>query len=440
MDVQFIVTQSLISEVIKFQAYFNNCKKDKTAISIVGPSGVGKSMFLHIFKKLYSKEFPKKPIIETDCSHYAGADAAVARSELFGHVEGAFTGAKKDKPGLIEAAHDGVLILEEVGNLPELVQAMLLTFIETGKYRKIGASQLSAADVWVVAATNDESRLRADLRYRIFPFYIQPLHERRVDVLHYLAFKYPDIIQKLRPFEILALLAHNWRGNVREIERIAKAYEIRTSGIIKLEYAQPFTLYRDNTNFSSFDVSKCSELYFGLKDFGVDVDFLESLLNKYGVGLSTGDKYPFKKFEHLKTDKDRTLDITIVEQNKLFADAWMGFGLYCSLFHQYILSDANLLEISINEVTKGGGWAGGEIQKKNFLKLCNSINNYIDHIKNKRDNDFDLTDMTFDELQKKYFTQLFELEGGHQTRAAKRAGIDRGTLRNNFRRLGLLKC
>lgn len=440
MDVQFIVTQSLIPEVTKFQSYFNNCKKDKTAISIIGPSGVGKSLFLHIFKKLYSKEFPLKPIIETDCSHYAGADAAIARSELFGHVKGAFTDAKTDKTGLIEAAHGGVLILEEVGNLPESVQAMLLTFMETNKFRPVGGSAVKKADVWVIAATNAESRLRADLKYRFFPFYIRPLHERRVDVLNYIAFKYPDIIRKLRPFEILSLLAYNWPGNIREIDRIAKAFIVRTSGDIKLEYAQPFTLYFGNTDFSSFDVSKCSELYFGLKDFGIDVDFLESLLNKYGVGLSICDMYPFKKFDHLEIYKDQKLDITFVEQNKLFADAhWMGFSLYCSLFQQFIFLDGNLLEISINQITKGGEWVGEKIQKKNFSELGNSIKNYIHHLKGKRDNDFDLTDMTFHELEKKYFNQLYDLFNGNQIRATERANINRGTLRNKFKKFNLSK-
>ena len=107
------------------------------------------------------------------------------RSELFGHVEGAFTEAIRDKKGLVEKADGGMLILEEVGELPLEVQAMLLTFIETGEYRRVGDENSRKATVKIVAATNRESALRADFRYRFFSYYIRPLHERRQDILYY---------------------------------------------------------------------------------------------------------------------------------------------------------------------------------------------------------------------------------------------------------------
>jgi DNA-binding NtrC family response regulator len=454
--VEYIVTQNMKTEVSKFKAYFEVCKKKKDPISIVGPSGVGKSLFLHIFKQLYlgDNKTSKPPIIEVYCSHFVGADPNIARSELFGHVKGAFTGAKTKKDGLVKKADSGVLILEEVGNLPELVQAMLLTFIETKKFRKVGGEKEEDADVWIVAATNDESQLREDLKYRFFPFYIRPLYERREDILHYLAFKYPEIIRELRPFEILALLAYNWPGNVREIERIAKAFKIRklkksneTKGndvqlMIEGERAQPFQLYWRKTDFSSFDVSKGGGLYFELEKYKVDVKFLESLLNKYRVGLSSYDKLPFSEFKKLKSHKDDELDITFVELNDLFADAfWEGLVLYCYLFQQSFLSNADLLDISKNQLTEHEyiNLPGLKNREKKFLKLSDSIKSYIGHLKNIDDQDFDLTNMKFEELEKKYYSQLLEKEGGHQTKAAERAGLKKSTLRYRMLKYGLIK-
>ena len=96
-----------------------------------------------------------------------------------------YTDAHDDKVGLVEKANGGLLILEEVGELPFEVQAMLLTFIETGEYRRLGDEEVKTATVKVVAATNRESALRVDFRYRFFPYYIPPLRERKNDILYY---------------------------------------------------------------------------------------------------------------------------------------------------------------------------------------------------------------------------------------------------------------
>lgn len=82
----------------------------------------------------------------------------MARSELFGHKKGAFTGAIEDKLGLVDAANNGALILEEIGELPLEVQAMLLTFIETGKFLRVGDAQERKANVQIIGATNNEEK------------------------------------------------------------------------------------------------------------------------------------------------------------------------------------------------------------------------------------------------------------------------------------------
>ena len=112
---------------------------------VVGDTGVGKSMFLEIFKKFYEERCKKKEnkpnVVWANCAHF-GTDrneSSLARSELFGYVDGAFTGAKKGgMAGFIQRADKGLLILEEIGELPRPVQAMLLRFIETGEYSRSG--------------------------------------------------------------------------------------------------------------------------------------------------------------------------------------------------------------------------------------------------------------------------------------------------------------
>lgn len=137
-------------------------------------------------------------------------------------MKGAFTDAKADKVGLVEKADGGLLILEEVGELPFEVQAMLLTFIETGEYRRLGDENVQKATVKVIAATNRESALRDDFRYRFFPFYIPPLRERKNDILYYFQEIFPGLTKNFSKSEVLLLLTHNWPGNVREIERIGR--------------------------------------------------------------------------------------------------------------------------------------------------------------------------------------------------------------------------
>ena len=145
-----------------------------------------------------------------------------AQSAIFGHVKGAFLEAEQDKKGLIEKANEGMLILDGVSELPTQVQAMLLTFIETGKYRKVGSAENQFAKVQVVGTTNNEDALRDDFRFRFFPFYIPSLHERRQDVLYYIAAKFPELIKMLNSSEVLSLLAYQWPGNVREVDRVAR--------------------------------------------------------------------------------------------------------------------------------------------------------------------------------------------------------------------------
>jgi NtrC-family two-component system response regulator AlgB len=154
-------------------------------------------------------------------------------SELFGHAQGAFTGAIRDQPGRVEAAEHGTLFLDEIGELSPPLQAKLLRFLQEKQFERIGENRTRTADVRIVAATNrdleadvDAGRFREDLLYRlnVLEVHVPPLRERAEDILrlarHFVAFTARTArrpVPTLSPAAEQALLAYRWPGNVREL-------------------------------------------------------------------------------------------------------------------------------------------------------------------------------------------------------------------------------
>jgi DNA-binding NtrC family response regulator len=159
-------------------------------------------------------------------------------SELFGHVKGAFTDARADRIGRLQAAHGGTLFLDEIGNLPLHLQPKLLTALEQRQVIPVGANKPVPIDVRVIAATNlpsdqlsDESRFRQDLLFRLntVELDLPPLRERREDVPllveHFVAFyakKYGKPPREIPPAVMEALVAYDWPGNVRALRHAAE--------------------------------------------------------------------------------------------------------------------------------------------------------------------------------------------------------------------------
>lgn len=159
-------------------------KTDLTVL-LAGETGAGKEVFANFIHQKSSR----KHLVSINC---ASLPKEIAESVLFGHVKGAFTGALGDKKGLVEAADKGTLFLDEIGDMPEYLQPNLLRFLDSGKFRKVGATQLEECDVRIIAATNQdlekfvkEGRFRQDLFFRLntFPIHIPPLRERPEDIL-----------------------------------------------------------------------------------------------------------------------------------------------------------------------------------------------------------------------------------------------------------------
>jgi DNA-binding NtrC family response regulator len=199
-----------------------------STVLLTGESGTGKDLAAKVLH--YSSNRAAKPFMNITCS---ALPETLLESELFGHERGAFTGADRQKRGLIESADGGTVFLDEIGEMVPLLQAKLLRFLEEKSFKRVGGSQDIRVDVRVVAATNrslqDEvkkGRFREDLFYRLNVMSVElpPLRERKGDIAplinHYIDSFNTEFRKKIRgvsPGAIKALDAYPWRGNVREL-------------------------------------------------------------------------------------------------------------------------------------------------------------------------------------------------------------------------------
>lgn len=200
-------------------------------ILLLGETGVGKELFARRLHRHSRRS--QRPMIQVNC---AALPESLAESELFGHVKGAFSGATSDRPGRFEAAQEGTLFLDEVGELPLSLQAKLLRVLQNGEIQRLGTDQTIKTDVRIIAATNRDLKantqaglFRADLYHRlsVYPIPIPPLRERGRDVQilagHFLEFNRARL--GLRGVRLSytaeqALQQYPWPGNVRELEHV----------------------------------------------------------------------------------------------------------------------------------------------------------------------------------------------------------------------------
>jgi two-component system, NtrC family, response regulator PilR len=206
------------------------CRTNSTVL-ISGESGTGKELVARAIHALSLRH--DRPFVAVNCG---AMPEALLESELFGHVRGAFTGADKDKKGLIEAADGGTVFLDEIGEMPPTMQVKLLRVLQERKYRRVGGTEEAASNIRVIAATNrdlpklvGEEKFREDLFYRlnVIPVKMPSLRDRGEDIPliaeHFLA-KYTREMNKtidaFSPEAAAALRAYPWPGNVRELENV----------------------------------------------------------------------------------------------------------------------------------------------------------------------------------------------------------------------------
>lgn len=223
---------AIITSDPNFQSILKTAEKiAKTNITVLieGETGVGKELVADFIQK--NSDRKDKPYIKLNC---AALSEELIESELFGHAKGSFTGAVKDRTGMVEAAESGTIFLDEIGEMPMLMQAKLLRLLQNHEYYRLGENQIRKSDVRIIAATNrnleeeiGQRGFREDLYYRLsgFRLTVPPLRQRRDDILpithkilaHYASgagqISIPPEVEKM-------LLAYDWRGNVRELENV----------------------------------------------------------------------------------------------------------------------------------------------------------------------------------------------------------------------------
>jgi transcriptional regulator with PAS, ATPase and Fis domain len=201
-------------------------------VLIIGESGVGKE----IVARSIHDSGPRASMMfaPVNC---AGLPEALLESELFGHVKGSFTGAYRDKPGKLEAAHMGTVFLDEIGEMTLRMQGLLLRFLETGEIQRVGAEGGARhVNVRVIGATHRNLRemisqgtFREDLFYRLNVIQIEvpPLRDRRGDIPELVAHFFDRFVTANRspitgvsPEAMKVLVAYSWPGNVRELENL----------------------------------------------------------------------------------------------------------------------------------------------------------------------------------------------------------------------------
>ncbi len=224
-DTKFIAESAALKSLL---AESKKCARSDAPAVVLGETGVGKELFARFLHDNSSRS--AKPFVAVNC---AAIPASLFEREFFGHVKGAYTGADRDREGLLESAHGGTLFLDEVGELPLEMQSKLLRVLQDGTFRRVGETRERTADLRVIAATNrglvDQIRkggFREDLYYRLawFEFSIPPLREREEDIDALIKFfllresARMGVTFWIDKFAWTTLRRYVWPGNVRELE------------------------------------------------------------------------------------------------------------------------------------------------------------------------------------------------------------------------------
>ena len=225
--------------------------KSTATILISGESGTGKELVAKAIH--YHSNRKNKPFITVNCT---AMPEQIIESELFGHVKGSFTGAWKDKRGIVEEADQGTLFLDEIGDLNMAMQAKLLRLLQEGEYKPVGGLTTKQADIRFVAATNQDlkklieaKQFREDLYYRlnVINLHLPPLRDRKENIpilaYHFLE-KFNSLNNKkiggIDPEAISALMSKSWPGNIRELENcIERGVILCQSDTIKISDILP---------------------------------------------------------------------------------------------------------------------------------------------------------------------------------------------------------
>lgn len=293
-------------------------------IMITGETGTGKELIAHAVHHNSSRK--DAPFVVINCS---ALPESLLETELFGHEEGAFTGAVKQRTGKFEHANKGTVFFDEMGNLPLSMQTKLLRLLQEKSFERIGGNKTIKVDVRVIAATNkdlnnlsEEGGFRKDLYYRlnVIPIQLPPLKERLEDipllVLHFIekynkAFK--KNIKSISQNALNIMMSYHWPGNVRELENLTERAVIMAKDNIINEVDMPILHQKQqkeafvntpNDHVTNIDMetflSECEVLYImkllkqckgridsSARISGIDAKTLYRKMKKYNINKDT---------------------------------------------------------------------------------------------------------------------------------------------------------
>jgi DNA-binding NtrC family response regulator len=227
--------------MLEVMAKASRAASTDATVLILGESGTGKELMARSVHDLSQRA--DGPFVAVNC---AALPETLLESELFGHVKGAFTGADKDRPGRVRQATGGTLFLDEIGDVSPMVQVKLLRFLQDREFNPVGSDIAQKSNVRVVTATHQnltdriaEGEFREDLYFRlnVVNLELPPLRERREDIPQLAALflvryakRYDRPARTFSNESMAALMAYNYRGNVRELENIIEQTVVMTVG------------------------------------------------------------------------------------------------------------------------------------------------------------------------------------------------------------------
>ena len=245
-------------------------------VLLLGETGTGKEVFAQAIHN--GSKRAGKPFMALNCSAFG---KEILESEIFGHKAGAFTGAIKDKKGLIEEATTGTLFLDEIGEMHIELQSKLLRVLETNEFIKVGDTKPTKVNVRIIAATNrdlqqevKEGKFREDLFYRlnVFTIFLPSLRDRKKDIpvlaQHFFKIfsqKSNTRIETINKDFLDHLQQHDWKGNIRELRNIMERAVILAEGTELTIDSLPIELQTTNLNtqgtLSAFDLASVEKLH-----------------------------------------------------------------------------------------------------------------------------------------------------------------------------------
>jgi PAS domain S-box-containing protein len=292
-----------------------NIAESESTVLIQGASGTGKELFAKAIHNLSQRK--AKPFVKVNCG---ALPDPLLESELFGYVKGAFTDAKKDKPGRFALANGGTIFLDEVGDMSPSLQVKLLRVLQEKEYEPLGATNPRQTDVRIIAATNKdlsafvkEAKFRDDLYYRlnVVKIDLPPLSQRREDIpllidafIQKFNAKMGKQITGVSDQALRLLLNHDFPGNVRELENIIEhAFVLCKGNQIEFDCLpkelsetsrerEPSVSLKEENLFGKAEaevIEKSLEKYQGnrievAKELGIDRTTLWRKMKKYGLG------------------------------------------------------------------------------------------------------------------------------------------------------------